>query len=198
MVVGQAVCSLEGQIVGSVDQYAAKPIGLMEWLSPTTKLSQLEYVHNCMKLGNDINLGLCLKTEANMKTIARTERDDRRDIDLKPEDILPSQTAATINYSSLMILIGKIDIILGIRNSFFLNVFNCRNSGRGNAEIGSVSSRKLISHILYKCRGDCQIHLCIIWRNRYLRNQRSPSRFEEDLFKWTVDVLPILEPKYCV
>lgn len=125
MIVGQAVCSLEGQVVGSVDQYAVKPIGLMEWLSPTTKLSQLEYVHNCMKLGNDVNLGLCLKTEANMKTIARTERDDRRDLELKPEDILPSETAATISYSDLMILIGE--FFVWILDFFFLNYSHYRN-----------------------------------------------------------------------
>uniref|UniRef100_T1GPX7 phosphatidylinositol 3-kinase n=1 Tax=Megaselia scalaris TaxID=36166 RepID=T1GPX7_MEGSC len=168
MVVGQAVCSLEGQIVGSVDQYAAKPIGLMEWLSPTTKLSQLEYVHNCMKLGNDINLGLCLKTEANMKTIARTERDDRRDIDLKPEDILPSQTAATINYSSLMILIETLE-----EEMRKLEVSVAENSSH-------ISCTSVEETVKYICALFGEIDTLEI--------------NEEDLFKWTVDVLPYSNP----
>lgn len=110
LVISQAFCSLEGQIRGSVNDYAVKPIGLSEWLSNSSKLSQLECVHNSLKLEKDVQLGLCPKTRDNMKVIARTQRDDMNDVDLRPEDVLPNEQATTITYDNMMILIGKMDL----------------------------------------------------------------------------------------
>lgn len=107
MVISQAFYSLEGQIRGHVNDYAARPIGVAEWLSNSSKLSQLECVHNSLKLEKDVQLGLCLKTEENMKVIARTERDDKNECDMRPEDVLPNEVATTITYESMMILLGE-------------------------------------------------------------------------------------------
>ncbi|XP_037934157.1 phosphatidylinositol 4-phosphate 3-kinase C2 domain-containing subunit beta [Teleopsis dalmanni] len=109
LVIGQAFCSLEGQIKGTVNDYVVKPIGVSEWLSPSSKLSQLECVHDSLKLERDVHLGLCLKTEENMQVIARTQRDDLRDSDIRPEDILPNEMASTICYDDMMILIETLE-----------------------------------------------------------------------------------------
>ncbi|XP_073842946.1 phosphatidylinositol-4-phosphate 3-kinase catalytic subunit Pi3K68D [Musca autumnalis] len=109
LVISQAFCSLEGQIRGSVNDYAVKPIGLSEWLANTSKLSQLECVHNSLKLEKDVQLGLCLKSRENMQVIARTQRDDMNDMDLRPEDVLPNETATTITYDHMMILIETLE-----------------------------------------------------------------------------------------
>lgn len=107
MVISQAFYSLEGQIRGHVNDYAVRPIGVAEWLSNSSKLSQLECVHNSLKLEKDVQLGLCLKSDENLKVIARTQRDDKNDVDMRPEDVLPNEVATTISYESMMILIGK-------------------------------------------------------------------------------------------
>lgn len=106
MVISQAFYSLEGQIRGRVNDYAVRPIGVAEWLSNSSKLSQLECVHNSLKLEKDVQLGLCLKTEDNMKVIARTERDDKHECEMRPEDVLPNEVATTITYENMMILLG--------------------------------------------------------------------------------------------
>ncbi|CAD7005638.1 unnamed protein product [Ceratitis capitata] len=109
LVIDQAFCSLEGQIKGTPNDYVVKPIGVSEWLSPSSKLSQLECVHNSLKLEQDVQLGLCVKSEENMQVIARTQGDDSRDTDLRAEDILPNEMAATINYDNMMILIETLE-----------------------------------------------------------------------------------------
>ncbi|XP_075164138.1 phosphatidylinositol-4-phosphate 3-kinase catalytic subunit Pi3K68D [Haematobia irritans] len=109
LVISQAFCSLEGQIRGSVNDYAVKPIGVSEWLSNTSKLSQLECVHNSLKLEKDVQLGLCPKTRENMQVIARTQRDDMTNLDLRIEDVLPNETSTTISYDDMMILIETLE-----------------------------------------------------------------------------------------
>ncbi|KAM7355935.1 phosphatidylinositol-4-phosphate 3-kinase catalytic subunit Pi3K68D isoform 2-T2 [Cochliomyia hominivorax] len=109
MVISQAFYSLEGQIRGHVNDYAVRPIGVAEWLSNSSKLSQLECVHNSLKLEKDVQLGLCLKTDDNMKVIARTQRDDKNESELRPEDVLPNEVATTISYESMMILIETLE-----------------------------------------------------------------------------------------
>ncbi|XP_055378493.1 phosphatidylinositol 4-phosphate 3-kinase C2 domain-containing subunit alpha [Condylostylus longicornis] len=104
-----AFCTLEGQIDGEFGDFVIKPIGLMEWLKPSSKLSQLECVHDSIKLEKDVQLGMCKKTNENMLAIARTQKDDKRDLDLKPEDILPNETATTITYDHMMILIETLE-----------------------------------------------------------------------------------------
>uniref|UniRef100_A0A1I8NM56 Uncharacterized protein n=1 Tax=Stomoxys calcitrans TaxID=35570 RepID=A0A1I8NM56_STOCA len=108
-VISQAFCSLEGQIRGSVNDYAVKPIGVSEWLANTSKLSQLECVHNSLKLEKDVQLGLCPKTRENMQVIARTENDDKTNLNLRIEDVLPNETIATVSYDDMMILIETLE-----------------------------------------------------------------------------------------
>ncbi|XP_054734879.1 phosphatidylinositol 4-phosphate 3-kinase C2 domain-containing subunit beta [Anastrepha obliqua] len=109
LVIDQAFCSLEGQIKGTPNDYVVKPIGVSEWLSPTSKLSQLECVHNSLKLEQDVQLGLCVKSEESMQVIARTQSDDMRDAELRAEDVLPNEMATTINYDNMMILIETLE-----------------------------------------------------------------------------------------
>lgn len=103
----QAFCRLEGLIAGTANDYMLKPIGMSEWLSPQSKLSQLECVHDSLKLEMDVQLGLCPISHAHMNTIGRTSQDDIRDAELKIEDILAHEPVDTINYDNLMILLGK-------------------------------------------------------------------------------------------
>lgn len=88
----------------------SQPIGLTEWLSTASKLSQLECVHNSFKLDQDVQLGLCARTAATMDVIARTQQDDIRDADLKPEDIVAHEPVVeTLNFDSLMILLETLE-----------------------------------------------------------------------------------------
>ena len=103
----QAFYRLEGLIMGTGNDYILKPIGMSEWLSPQSKLSQLQCVHDSLKLEMDVQLGLCPVAHAHINTIGRTPQDDIRDADLKIEDILPHEPVDTINYDNLMILLGK-------------------------------------------------------------------------------------------
>ncbi|XP_030373429.1 phosphatidylinositol 4-phosphate 3-kinase C2 domain-containing subunit beta [Scaptodrosophila lebanonensis] len=108
-VIAQALASLEGQVRGTVTDYVVKPIGLMEWLAPTSKLSQLECVHNSFQLEKDVHLGLCLRSVDNMQAIARTARDDEQDIALQPERILPNEVVPIVTYDNMMILIETLE-----------------------------------------------------------------------------------------
>lgn len=103
-------CELEGQqCSGLADDYILKPIGVNEWLRPTSKLSQLDCVHQSIKLEQDVQFGLWPKAYANLSGLARTQQDDHRDADLKPEDILAHEPVETINYDSLMILLETLE-----------------------------------------------------------------------------------------
>lgn len=103
-------CELENALrSSSVDDYILKPIGINEWLLPTSKLSQLECVHNSIKLEQDVQLGLWPKEMANLQGISRTHQDDVRDADLKLEDILAHEPVQTINYDNLMILLETLE-----------------------------------------------------------------------------------------
>lgn len=105
----QAFYRLEGLIAGTGNDYILKPIGMSEWLSPQSKLSQLECVHDSLKLEMDVQLGLCPVSHAQINTIGRTSQDDIRDAELKIEDILAHEPVDTINYDNLMILLGKLN-----------------------------------------------------------------------------------------
>lgn len=103
----QAFYRLEGLIAGTGNDYILKPIGMSEWLSPQSKLSQLECVHDSLKLEMDVQLGLCPLSFAQINSIGRTSQDDVRDAELKIVDILAHEPVDTINYDNLMILLGK-------------------------------------------------------------------------------------------
>lgn len=100
-------CELEG--AGSVDDYIMEPIGVNEWLLPTSKLSQLECVHNSLKLEQDVQLGLWPKAMANLNDIGRTQQDDIRDENIKLEHILAHEPVETIRYDNLMILLETLE-----------------------------------------------------------------------------------------
>lgn len=103
-------CELEGQVCfGSVDDYILKPIGVNEWLQPSSKLNQLECVHTSIKLEQDVQLGLWPKIYANLNGMARTQQDDVRDANIKLEDILAHEPIETINYDNLMILLETLE-----------------------------------------------------------------------------------------
>lgn len=107
-VIMHAYYAMETQLQGrDVADFALKPIGIMEWLSPTAKLSHLEYIHQCIKLEKDVQLGLCPRAE--MNSIARTKQDDIRDAELKPEDIIAHEKCSSINYDTLMILLETLE-----------------------------------------------------------------------------------------
>lgn len=101
-------CQLE-QCSVQIEDYILKPIGVNEWLRPTSKLSQLDCVHQSIKLEQDVQFGLWPKTYANLSGLARTQQDDVRDADIKPEDILAHEPVETINYDSLMILLETLE-----------------------------------------------------------------------------------------
>lgn len=85
-------------------------MGVTEWLSERSKLSQLECVHASLKLEKDVHLGFWPKTAEKMNVISRTQQDDLRDAALKLEDILTNEPVAdTINYDSLMISLETLE-----------------------------------------------------------------------------------------
>lgn len=101
-------CELEGQLCsGSVDDYILKPIGVNEWLRPTSKLSQLDCVHQSVKLEQDVQFGLWPKANADLTNLARTQQDDLRDIRL--EDILTHEPVDTIKFGDLKILLQTLE-----------------------------------------------------------------------------------------
>lgn len=103
----RAFFKLENTITGDLSDYALKPIGIMEWLNPMAQLSHLEYIHQCMKLEKDVQLGLCLRSR--MNGLARTKQDDIRDAELKPEDVIAHEKCSSINYDTLMILLETLE-----------------------------------------------------------------------------------------
>uniref|UniRef100_A0A336MPB8 phosphatidylinositol 3-kinase n=1 Tax=Culicoides sonorensis TaxID=179676 RepID=A0A336MPB8_CULSO len=103
------VCELEGQINGTVSDYMLKTIGAQEWLSMETSLSQLECVHNCIKLEKDVELGLCRKSAKLLKVIARTQQDDIRDAEITIENILPKEPSTSISHDELLILLETLE-----------------------------------------------------------------------------------------
>lgn len=88
-----------------------KPIGVVEWLSPTSKLNQLECIHSSIKMEKDVQLGLCPKSHMNTNSIARTRQDDLNDAEIRPEHILPHEPVSSISHDTLMILLGEFSIL---------------------------------------------------------------------------------------
>lgn len=105
----QAVFQLEGVLDTNVDRYMLKPIGVVEWLSPSSHLNELECIHNSLKLEKDIHLGLCPESAVNLRAIARTQQDDLRDADIKLEDILAHEPFSSISYDNLMIILETLE-----------------------------------------------------------------------------------------
>lgn len=103
-------CELEGHsCFGTVDDYILKPIGINEWLQPTSKLSQLDCVHQSIKLEEDVQLGLWPRSSADLGALARTERDDKCVADIKMEHIVVNEAVEQINYNNLIILLETLE-----------------------------------------------------------------------------------------
>lgn len=62
------ICNLEAP---TTDNYTLKVWGYNEYLAPTTLLSDYEYIHNCIKLEEDVYLILIPDSDID-KSLART------------------------------------------------------------------------------------------------------------------------------
>lgn len=104
-------CELEGRqhCSGAITEYIMKPIGIHEWLRPTSKLSQLECVHRSIKLEQDVQLAFWPRSTANLNAFGRSQTDDARDADIKLEYILANEPVDTINYNNLIILLETLE-----------------------------------------------------------------------------------------
>ncbi|XP_066255577.1 phosphatidylinositol 4-phosphate 3-kinase C2 domain-containing subunit alpha isoform X2 [Euwallacea similis] len=88
--------------------YTLKVWGFNEYLVPTTLLSDYEYVHNCIKLDEDVVL-ILIPDSMKDKSFARTIQDDYRDRELTFEKVVPSETVSHITYDSLKILLDTVE-----------------------------------------------------------------------------------------
>lgn len=71
-----------------------------------TSLSDYEYVHQCIKLEQDVKLTL-LPSKLVPRPLARTSQDDVRDSELSLEDILPNEPVSALSHENLLILLGN-------------------------------------------------------------------------------------------
>ncbi|XP_044261895.1 phosphatidylinositol 4-phosphate 3-kinase C2 domain-containing subunit alpha [Tribolium madens] len=101
----QLTCDLDAP---SKDKYTLKVWGCNEYLVPTTFLSDYEYVHNCIKLEEDILLTLIPDSKVD-KSFARTLQDDNRDRDLTYEDVIPNDSTIHLTYDNLVILLETVE-----------------------------------------------------------------------------------------
>ncbi|XP_050296018.1 phosphatidylinositol 4-phosphate 3-kinase C2 domain-containing subunit alpha [Anthonomus grandis grandis] len=101
----QMVCDLEAP---SYQNYTLKVWGYNEYLVPTTLLSDYEYVHNCIKLDEDVVL-ILIPDKMRDKSFARTLQDDCRDKEITFEKVVPSEIVSHITYDSLKILLETVE-----------------------------------------------------------------------------------------
>lgn len=92
----------------STTQYTLKVWGSNEYLVPTTFLSDYEYVHDCIKLDEDVILILIPDSKKD-KSFSRTIADDNDDETLKFENIIPNDTVVRITYEKLNILLETVE-----------------------------------------------------------------------------------------
>ncbi|KAK9879212.1 hypothetical protein WA026_004058 [Henosepilachna vigintioctopunctata] len=97
----QATCDLDAP---SEVNYTLKVWGYNEYLAPTTLLADYEYVHNCIKLEEDVVLILIPDMKVD-KSFARTSVDDKRDSYLAFEDVVPISPHLHITYDSMKIVL---------------------------------------------------------------------------------------------
>ena len=57
-VILHVVCELEGDLSGDITDYVLKVWGLAEYFTSQTVLSDYEYIHQCIKLDQDVKLSL--------------------------------------------------------------------------------------------------------------------------------------------
>ncbi|XP_044761430.1 phosphatidylinositol 4-phosphate 3-kinase C2 domain-containing subunit alpha [Coccinella septempunctata] len=97
----QATCDLEAP---SEMNYTLKVWGYNEYFAPTTLLSDYEYVHNCIKLEEDVLLVLLPDSKVD-KSFARTPIDDQRDKHIAFEDVVPTDPTLHITYDNMRIVL---------------------------------------------------------------------------------------------
>ncbi|XP_060523562.1 phosphatidylinositol 4-phosphate 3-kinase C2 domain-containing subunit alpha isoform X2 [Cylas formicarius] len=88
--------------------YTLKVWGFNEYLVPTTLLSDYEYVHNCIKLDEDVVL-ILIPDSMKDKSFARTLQDDYNDKEVTFEKIVSTELSSNITYDSLKILIETVE-----------------------------------------------------------------------------------------
>lgn len=86
------------------DQYTLKVWGYNEYLVPSTLLSQYEYVHQCLKLEEDVVL-ILIPDRMVDKSLRRTKQDDNCDREIRLEDIIPGEPNSPITCDNLRILL---------------------------------------------------------------------------------------------
>ncbi|PNF36119.1 hypothetical protein B7P43_G10961, partial [Cryptotermes secundus] len=107
-VILHVVCELEGDFRGNVNEYVLKVWGLAEYFTSHTFLSDYEYIHQCIKLEQDVELSI-LQVDQLTRPLARTAQDDKRDGALSLEDLLPNEPVHPISYDSLIILLETLE-----------------------------------------------------------------------------------------
>jgi phosphatidylinositol-4-phosphate 3-kinase len=70
-VILHVVCELEGDLCGDAADYVLKVCGLAEYFTSHTALSDYEYVHQCIKLDQDVKLSM-LHVDQMQRPLART------------------------------------------------------------------------------------------------------------------------------
>lgn len=70
-VILHVVCELEGDFCGDVADYVLKVWGLAEYFTSHTALSDYEYIHQCIKLEQDVELSV-LHVDQLKRPLART------------------------------------------------------------------------------------------------------------------------------
>lgn len=108
IVILHVMCALEGDMSGEASDYVLRVWGLAEYLTLNTSLSDYEYVHNCIKLDEDVTLAIMHIDEVS-HPLARTLQDDNRDKSLTLENLLPNEPVTPISYESLLILLETLE-----------------------------------------------------------------------------------------
>lgn len=134
---------LEGLSDENITDYILRPIGVMEWLRASSKLNQLECVRNSIMLEKDVHLALHSKNDHYLKTIARTENDDARDLQLRLEDVIMHEPCSAINYDNLMILLDCLEteidrLISSVSDSKSYTVTSCSGVIQGIKAVCSL------------------------------------------------------------
>ncbi|XP_049937857.1 phosphatidylinositol 4-phosphate 3-kinase C2 domain-containing subunit alpha isoform X1 [Schistocerca serialis cubense] len=107
-VIYHVVCELEGDLTGDVKDYVLKVWGLAEYFTSQTSLSDYEYVHQCIKLEQDVVLTI-LHIDQLTRPLARTLQDDKRDTILTLEELVPNEPSHPITHDNLLIILQTLE-----------------------------------------------------------------------------------------
>jgi phosphatidylinositol-4-phosphate 3-kinase len=70
-VIIHVVCELEGDLKGEAGDYVLKVAGLAEYFSCSSTLADYDFIHQCIKLDQDVTLEI-LKLDDAKRPLART------------------------------------------------------------------------------------------------------------------------------